>query len=999
MVDFLNVLFRSISPLWEMSVTAAYAAAVVIVLRLLLKKRVPKQVLCLLWLVVFARLLIPVSLESPLSIVPDALPGQTYHGSQAPADPGAGNPAAPVAPRNPSQGQTQNQPGHGAAAPVTGNQNPPLSVPEGVSPTTPAPEAPAAFPWQAVVAGVWLTGVAAMGGYGLVSWLRLRRRLFDAIRAKDGAWEHPAVESPFILGVLRPRIYLPAGLTGRPRRFILCHERAHLRRLDHIVKPVCWVALALHWFNPLVWAAFLLMSRDIESACDESVVRLLGSRVKADYSYTLLALATGRQVPAPCPLAFGEGDAKGRIRNVLNYRRPALWVIIVSVVAAALAAVCLLTDPVAAREPEGDPDPGAAASQDPDTVTSQPPVNNLADDLLDPWMKEVLNGEREFLMDDGKGTLTVDQLFEAIYGTDLDFYLNVTVSKVAIIDLDRDGINEMVVWPSIAGDDSLGAVSTPGYLILRRQGDTVYGYNPNYRGFNQLKADGTFGWSGGAFHHGTGSAQFTENGFEVKDITWCDISTDMDSLGDAHFFVDGRKATSEEFEAAIAAQDAKPEPTWYFYRDGVLFDANRLNLAAVSVDNIGVPVPEFLNEEQRTLYAQALSLYSRLFSPNSEIAFSDGDGTAEGVEYNGKYYCPTHVYGSWDEFEETLLSVFTQNFWTIRNKDDLYVNINGTMHYVPYARGGYGYNENFPETFRLVEMTEDTVSFLMTGYYIESRHEPGITDEQWENWLAANWEYSVEFPMRMVWTANGWRFDEFYSAMLDNGRYPFFDRWIPNPDAVPLSSAEPTPAPERTVISEFGGMQIVSVGDVYRLIWSENGQEFPVGPEPVPFAYNAWVEDFDEDGKPEAIFPDESSFPFTIYDMVDGALVGYSFPYNFKEIYDDITRSAVTVYDPDTRELTITYSWNGAEVPSRITLPEDFFDGFEQLTDGRTLYAVFSEDTIHGVMLPAGQLWFRAEITLTDGVTAGPVVGKLNCTVQYSDSGFYLKDPGEIQWL
>ena len=262
-----------------MSVTAAYAAAVVIVLRLLLKKRAPKQVLCLLWLVVFARLLIPVSLESPLSIVPDALPGQTYHGSQAPADPGAGNPAAPVAPRNPSQGQTQNQPGHGAAAPVTGNQNPPFSVPEGVSPTTPAPEAPAAFPWQAVIAGVWLAGAAAMVGYALASWLRLRRRLFDAIRAKDGAWEHPAVESPFILGVLRPRIYLPAGLTGRPRRFILCHERAHLRRFDHIVKPVCWVALALHWFNPLVWAAFLLMSRDIESACDEAVVRQLGSRV------------------------------------------------------------------------------------------------------------------------------------------------------------------------------------------------------------------------------------------------------------------------------------------------------------------------------------------------------------------------------------------------------------------------------------------------------------------------------------------------------------------------------------------------------------------------------------------------------------------------------------------------------------------------------------------------------------------------------------------------
>ena len=452
MLDFLNFLFRSLSPLWEMSVIAAYAAVVVIVLRLLLKKWAPKQVLCLLWLVVFARLLIPVSLESPLSIVPNALPGQEYTAEQTPADPVTGDPVTPNVPQNTVQNQPQNQPGNDTATPAVSNQNPSLSIPEGVSPAAPAPGAPAAFPWQAVVAGVWLTGAAALGGYGLVSWLRLRRRLFDAIRAKDGAWEHSAVESPFILGIIRPRIYLPVGLTGRPRRFILCHERAHLRRLDHIVKPVCWVALALHWFNPLVWAAFLLMSRDIEAACDEAVLRQLGSRVKADYSYTLLALATGRRVPTPCPLAFDEGDAKGRIRNVLNYRRPALWVIIVSVVAAALAAVCLLTDPVAAMgEGNPDPGPGASNSQDAEDLST----------LLDPWMKEVLNGEREFLMDDSKGTLTVDQLFEAIYGTDLDFYLNVTVSKVAIIDLDRDGINEMVVWPSINGDDSLGAVSTP----------------------------------------------------------------------------------------------------------------------------------------------------------------------------------------------------------------------------------------------------------------------------------------------------------------------------------------------------------------------------------------------------------------------------------------------------------------------------------------------------------------------------------------------------------
>ena len=781
MLDFLNALFRSLSPLWEMSVTAAYAAAVVIVLRLLLKKQAPKQVLCLLWLVVFARLLIPVSLESPLSIVPDALPGQEHAAEQAPAAPGAGNPVIPTVPQNPAQNQAQNQPGNGMAAPAISNQNPALAVPGDVSPADPVPEAPAAFPWQAVAAGVWLTGAAAMGGYGLVSWLRLRRRLFDAIRAKDGAWEHPAVESPFILGVLRPRIYLPAGLTGRPRRFILCHERAHLRRLDHIVKPVCWVALALHWFNPLVWAAFLLMSRDIESACDEAVVRQLGSRVKADYSYTLLALATGRRVPAPCPLAFDEGDAKGRIRNVLSYRRPALWVIVVSVIAAALAAVCLLTDPVAAKESEGDPDPDAAGSQDPGTVTSQPPVN-LADTLLDPWMKEFLDGEREFSLM-GAGNLTVDRLAEAFFGPDPEYQYarNVTVSKVAIIDLDRDGLNEMVVWPSLNGDDSIEAVSVPGYLILRRQGDTVYGYNPPYRGFYQLKADGTFGWSSSAFEGGIASMSFDGDQYELNNISWFDI------VGDAQldrYFVEGRKATREEFLAADDAQKAKHEPTWYAYQDGVLFPAR------ANVDDLGVPVPDFLVGDQPKLYARALNLYNRLFSFSSESVDPEGYGKGR-IEYNGRYYYPTDWYGSWDEFEETILSVFTRDFWDARNEEGLFVNINGTVHYMDRARGGGGYNENFPETFRLVEQTEDTVSFLMTGYYNESRHEPGVTDEQWEAWLAENWEYSVEFPMRMVWTANGWRFDEFYSALSDNGVYPFFNQQIPNPDAIPLSSVEP----------------------------------------------------------------------------------------------------------------------------------------------------------------------------------------------------------------
>ena len=237
MTALLNSLFAALSPLWDMSLTAAYAAAVVVVLRFILKKRAPKQVLCLLWLVVFARLLVPLSLESPVSLVPNALPRQEQvqpetvlpsgQGSGVQTDPAPVQPSAPAQPN-----------GVTADPVVQGNPGPVLTVPDGADP---APEpAPASFPWRALLAGVWLAGAAAMALSGLISCLRLKSCLFDAIRARDGAWEHPAVRSPFILGLFRPRIYLPAGLTGQPRQFILCHERAHLRRLDHLVKPLCW---------------------------------------------------------------------------------------------------------------------------------------------------------------------------------------------------------------------------------------------------------------------------------------------------------------------------------------------------------------------------------------------------------------------------------------------------------------------------------------------------------------------------------------------------------------------------------------------------------------------------------------------------------------------------------------------------------------------------------------------------------------------------------------
>ena len=322
MLSLLSHLFSALAPLWEMSLTGAYVAVVVLLLRLALKNRAPRQAVCLLWLIVFARLLLPISLESPFSAVPQALTdvpaaqtmGLDDAASQGqPAGTGEDTTVPPESVSTAPSGGPITQP----VNPGTAIQNPGQTV------QTPNQTA-ASFPWQALASGVWLAGVLAMAGYALISYLLLRRRLFDAVRASDGAWEHPGLSTPFLLGVVRPRIYLPAHLPAKTRFFVLAHERTHLRRLDHIVKPVCWLALSLHWFNPVAWLAFFLLSRDLEVACDQSVVRHLGSQVKADYSAALLSVAAPRRFPAPCPLAFGGNNAKDRIQSVLNYKKPTL---------------------------------------------------------------------------------------------------------------------------------------------------------------------------------------------------------------------------------------------------------------------------------------------------------------------------------------------------------------------------------------------------------------------------------------------------------------------------------------------------------------------------------------------------------------------------------------------------------------------------------------------------------------------------------------------------
>lgn len=306
----------------DMSVSASILAAVVIVLRLVLKKA-PKAIHCALWAMVALRLVCPSLPESQASLMPDSQPVSAV-----------------------VQGQLEKEPAAEVQIPVQNVQKPAL-IPQASAPqntVTVKTEPERAVDWMAVVSAVWLSGVGAMALYGVGSYVFLRRKVAPAVK-ENGVWLCDHLASPFILGILRPRIYLPSGLEMEHRASVLAHEKAHLRRKDHWWKPLGFALLAVHWFNPVMWVAYVLLCRDIEAACDERVVKGMEPGERKAYSEALLSCAAPRRSIAACPLAFGEQGVKGRIKSVLSYKKPTVWIILVAVVAAVAVGVLFMTDP------------------------------------------------------------------------------------------------------------------------------------------------------------------------------------------------------------------------------------------------------------------------------------------------------------------------------------------------------------------------------------------------------------------------------------------------------------------------------------------------------------------------------------------------------------------------------------------------------------------------------------------------------------------------------
>ena len=299
------------------SIAASWIVIAVLILRFCLKKA-PKWVNVLLWGIVAVRLIFPFSIESALSLIPSA---ETV-------SPSIMMETAPsVQTGVPALDQVINPVIDHSLSPAPGASANPLQI------------------WISVMAAVWLAGAAALLLYSAISYWRLRRRVREAVILRDNIYQSENAGSPFVLGIIQPKIYLPYSVDSGALAYVIAHEQAHIRRGDHWWKPLGFLLLTVHWFNPLLWLGYILLCRDIELACDEKVIREMGSEQRADYTQALVSCSVSRRSIAACPLAFGEVGVKTRVKSVMNYKKPAFWIILASALICAAAAVCFLTNP------------------------------------------------------------------------------------------------------------------------------------------------------------------------------------------------------------------------------------------------------------------------------------------------------------------------------------------------------------------------------------------------------------------------------------------------------------------------------------------------------------------------------------------------------------------------------------------------------------------------------------------------------------------------------
>ena len=406
----------------NMSISASWIVLAVLILRLLLKKA-PKWITVLLWGIVAIRLICPFTIESALSLIP----------SKETINPGIMEEQGPVVqPDFPVIDGVENPGIIGGGSPVIGGN------PVTGEPVTPAPDPTPVNPVQTVItvsSYVWLVGIAGMLAYTVISYFRVKARIGTAVRLREHIFQSESVVSPFVLGLIKPKIYLPFGMDGQDMEYVIAHENAHIRRKDHWWKPVGFLILTLHWFNPLLWLGYVLLCRDIELACDEKVVKELNFQQKADYSQALLNCSVNRRIIAACPLAFGEVGIKERVKSVLNYKKPAFWIIVVAIVASIVTAVCFLTDPLDKKPDDTtqQTDPSdATENTDPTT-----PNQSTAYDRAIAAYHAFLNGQIAAIAEDNS------KVFVSSYGSISNGQSG--FDRYALHDVNGDGIPELFI--------------------------------------------------------------------------------------------------------------------------------------------------------------------------------------------------------------------------------------------------------------------------------------------------------------------------------------------------------------------------------------------------------------------------------------------------------------------------------------------------------------------------------------------------------------------------
>ena len=302
----------------NMSISASWVVIAVLTLRFCLKKA-PKWVNVLLWGIVAARMVFPFSIESVLSLIPSAETiSPTIMMEQSPS----------VQTGVPALNHVINPVISGSFTPAPGASANPLQI------------------WIPVLTGIWLFGIAALFLYSAVSYWRLHRKVCEAVILRGNIYQSEKVCTPFVLGIIKPKIYLPYHMDSREVGHVIAHAQTHIRRKDHWWKPLGFLLLTIHWFNPLMWLSYVLLCRDIELACDEKVIGKMGNAQRADYTQALVACSVDRRLIAACPLAFGEIGVKERVKSVMNYKKPAFWIVLASVIVCAVIAVCFLTNPI-----------------------------------------------------------------------------------------------------------------------------------------------------------------------------------------------------------------------------------------------------------------------------------------------------------------------------------------------------------------------------------------------------------------------------------------------------------------------------------------------------------------------------------------------------------------------------------------------------------------------------------------------------------------------------